>query len=244
MGGVRRLPGFPHPAARPRSEPMRYLRSPYLVFWALVVVTLTALLLGAATRGTQALDGGTPPLQEVAAVAPGPASSQAAQSARALMALMPSGVAAGRNAEGLTAWATQVHGLASEGASLREAEGASQTDPMRLTFAAITSHAERLVQSAADPVAAASLRTQIGLHTENLGRLLAGLPAPALPDTGLDPFGNPTPSQPSAGDPGDPDTPDTPAGSGTGVPGYPTPNPPTPARPATPALPAIPEVTP
>lgn len=174
---------------------MRFFRSPELAFWAVVVVLLGALLSFAMLRGERELGNAG---SAVPVAAPAATSSEAGSHVRALLALMPSGIAAGTNPAGLRAYASAVTDEAKQGASIRRGEGAADTDAMLRGFERVTADAARLQSQAHAPVAATALRTQIGLDVSHLHLLVLGQPAPDLPDSGLDPYNTPQQLSPAA----------------------------------------------
>lgn len=186
---------------------MKWFRSPELAFWAVAVAALGLLVAVAAHLGGRHEPGTHRP----AAVVPAPAGSAAKAHVDALLALMPSGIAAGTEPTALTAWSQRITAVAGDGAAARRAEGATDSDALLAAFTATGTHAGALGVHAGDPVAATALRTQIGLDVEHAARLTAGLPAPQLPAGPLDPFGASTgPATPSPSAPGQPALPQLP----------------------------------
>lgn len=187
----------------------RIFRAPDLAFWTLAVLVLGALAIVAANIGADPGRAANAPGTPVIASA---TTSAAREPALNLQALMPAGTAAGTDAAALKAWAAEVERHANEGAAIREREGAASDDDLRMEFTQITTYTAQLHASAADPVAATAIRTQIGLRVSRVVALVSGMPAPALPAGATDLFGQSgnQPAQPDTTSPSQPALPDAP----------------------------------
>lgn len=165
---------------------LRLLRAPDLAFWTLAVLGLGALLVVAHKMGTDlARAEHVPAVAAVRTVT----TTAAADHVRDIQGLMQAGTAAGVDPEALEAWAGQVSTLVDNALHVRRSEGAPETDELIVELTAMGADAGRMSQVSTDPVAATSLRTQMGLRASRLVALVTGLPAPGLPGASSDPLG-------------------------------------------------------
>ena len=179
----------------------RLFRAPDLAFWTLAVVVLGVLAVVASSLGHDPVRAASAP---GAAVVVSATRSAASTPARDLLALMPAGIAAGTDPAGLTAWAQEIDTHARVGLAIRQGEGADAADALTGEFTQLSTQAASLQTVASQPVAATSLRIQIGLHVSRVMALVTGAPAPVLPagPTGL--FHTTTPAVPAAPAPATP----------------------------------------
>lgn len=164
-------------------------RAPETAFWATAVVALAVGVPALHYAGERALAD-----PEVHAAIGKPAVRTATQSVageavRNLAALMPAGLSAGTDPEALAAWGTSVAQVAVTGSQARAEEGAPASDDLRASLATVGSLGEQMVRVADDKVAAAATRTQVSLQVSRLLALVAGQPAPALPQGATDLWG-------------------------------------------------------
>lgn len=177
---------------------MKSLRSRDLAFWLIAVIVLVALAFAASSMGSHGVPGGR---STVPVAAPAASDSQAKPQIQALLALMPSGIAAGSDPAALTAWSASVDQQAQQGESLRSGEGAASTDPLLAGFQRVRSDAASLTAQAQNRVTATSFRIQIGLDVNHLVLLASGSPAPDLPGAAANPFGQGVLTPPQPGNP-------------------------------------------
>jgi len=159
---------------------MKYFRAPELAIWAAVVAAMAAVVVFALTHVGPA-EVAASHAQLLSGAVPAASVSAARPYSDALTALMPVGVSAGASGANLSRWAAQVGSVAVQGAGTRQSEGAGSDDPMLASFTRVAGLAATLT-GATPAVAGASTRTQIGLVSDRLVSLAAGLPVAPLSD--------------------------------------------------------------
>lgn len=182
--------------------PMSRFRDSAFLTWALVLLVMAALAMTAVGRDSTSAD--VPKLGSSAPIVRGAAHSGAAVQVEQLRDLVSYGIAAGSDADALTAWADRVEKAAGAGFAVRQAEGAGEDDVLAASLQAMATEASRLRDVATDPVASASSRTRILLLLDQATNAAAGRPAVTLPNPGGDVSNSTSPTMPDAPAPAQP----------------------------------------
>lgn len=174
---------------------LRYLRDPHLAFWALAVLALATITVVAANMGSARLEAGA---EGPHPVVPGARVSHSTADVQKLVTLLPAVASTGTDPAAIRDFASTVHGIAANGAQIRAGEGAAQNDALLSGFIRVVDISKSLWEQADAPVAAASLKSRLGLAIGSLHSAALGLPTPGVPKGATNPLKGGSPELPTA----------------------------------------------